>query len=195
MLKWDIYEVDETAIPDGVKARLLNSAFAHIMSNEASSHVVGQIRQALKNGGKASDVSTEQVKSFRENATNEAKIAEWEDSFRKAKVAAILDGTLAVRVARAPTRDPIEAAMRAIAKLEVTAVLKAHGAAFPKKDETVAIGDAELDGDTLVDRRLAHHEHGPRIRKAAERKVAEDQRLRDNATKAASGDAGLGGLL
>lgn len=199
-MKWGEYEIDNTALPATVVDRLLNSAFGHIMSNEASSHVVGKIREVLKpKDGKAGDVKTEQIQAFRKDEVNEKTIAGWEDAFRTAKIAAIKDGTLAVRVARAPTRDPVEAAMRAIAKLEVTAILKTNGLAFPgRKDgveQTVDLGGQELSGDDLIDRRLGHAEHGPRIRTAAERKVREEQRLKDNAAKAAVGDGGLQGLL
>lgn len=189
MLKWDTYEVDDAALPGTVVSRLLNSAFAHIMANEASAHVVGQIRGVIAGkDGKRNEVSTEQVRAWRANEHNAAQIAEWEDSFRKAKVAAMLDGTLAVKVARAPTRDPVEAIMRQIAKLEVSGVLEANGVKFPKKDSTITLpGGEEVDGDTLIDRRLAHAEHGPRIKTAAERKHRDDMRLRENAAKAASG--------
>lgn len=195
-MKWDTYEVDNATVAPAVIDRLLNSAFAHIMSNEASSHVVGKIRAELKpNGGKAGEVSTEAIKQFRLNPDHATKIAGWEEAFRTAKLAAIKDGTLSVRVARAPTRDPVEAAMRQIAKLEVTAVLRSNGAKFPGKDETVTIGNVELDGDELIDRRLGSAEHAPRIRQAAERKVREDNRMRENAAKAAVGGSGLSGLL
>ena len=196
-MKWGEYEIDNTTVPGPVVDRLLNSALAHIMTNEASSHVVGQIRRKLTpQGGKASEVTTDAVKAYRADPRHEEEIAAWEEAFRQAKLAAIRDGSLVVRIARAPSKDPVETAMRAIAKLEVTAVLKAHGLKFPGKDETVSDGENEFDGDTLVDRRLSHPEHGPRIRKAAERKVAEDNRIRENAAKAATGAEGkLGGLL
>ena len=180
------YEIDETKVPASVVNRLLGRQIAHIFNNECASHVLGKSRRAIV--GKEGDpksVTEAMLETYR--ASHGEQIAEWEAAFCSEKLAAIYDGTLSVRVSRGPSRDPVESAMRTIARAEVTAVLKSNGAKWPKADETVSIGGQDVDGDTLIDRRLAHAEHGPRIRKLAERKVADDKRLAKAVADAAGG--------
>lgn len=189
MLTIGDYNVDETKFAPVVTQRLLQRQVAHILNNEASSFVLAKTKRAIVGkDGKPDSVTDEQLEAYR--AAHAVEIDAWTDEYRQGKIAAMHDGTLSVRVARGPSRDPVESASRTIAKAEVAGVLKNHGAKFPGKDETVSIGDQDLDGDTLIDRRLAHAEHGPRIRKLAERKVADDKRLREATAKASVGETG-----
>lgn len=186
------HSLEHSDIPEVSRLRMLQTAFNHIMGNEVASQVVGRIRDALKGEGKAADVTIDAIKAWRADKSNEVQLDAWEKQYRDEKVKAILDGTLSVRAAGSGTvRDPVETASRAIAKMEISAILANNGAKFPGKDATVTIGNDTLSGDDLIARRLAHPEHGPRIRKAAEQKVAQDRRLRDNAAKAAGGEGGL----
>lgn len=205
MLKVGDYEIDSGKIAPAVVDRLLSRAIGHIVHNECSANVLGKTKRAAldfindeaKKAGsskvyKLEDVTDKVLETFRANETVTEAITKWEQEYCAAKIAAMYDGTLSVRSVSAPTRDPVVAAARTIAKAEVTQVLKAHNVKFPGKDETVTIGDTELDGDTLIERRLAHVEHGPRITKLAERKVAEDRRLKDASAKAAVAGTGDG---
>ncbi len=191
MLNVSGYEIDESKINLAVTQRLLTRAVAHILNNECAANVLGKTKRAIVGkDGKPDSVTETQLTAWREQHSE--VLDGWESEFCQQKIAAMYDGSLSVRVARAPTRDPVEAAMRAIAKAEVVTVLKNNGAKFPKDDETVSIEQpngetVQLSGDELVDRRLAHATHGDRIRKAAERKVAEDKRLREATSKAAGG--------
>ncbi len=189
MLKYGEHEIDQAKLPQVTVDRMLQTACNHILGNEVASQVVGEIRNVLKGDGKAADVTTDAIKAYRADESHDAQIATWEREFRAAKIAAMLDGTLTVRAAGTggSVRDPVEAAMRSIAKMEIVAILAKNGAKFPGKDATVTIGQDTLSGDDLITRRLASHED--RLRKAAEQKVAQDRRLRDNAAKAA-GDGG-----
>ncbi len=185
------YEIDETKIAGPVVNRLLQRAVAHILNNECSANVLGKTKRAIVGkDGKPDTVTDAMLATWRASPANQAQIAAWEDAYCAEKIAAMYDGTLSVRVARGPTRDPEEAAARAIAKAEVVGVLKTNGVKFPGKDETIVIGDQELDADTLIDRRLAHAEHGPRIAALAKRKVADDKRLRDATAKAVGAESG-----
>ncbi len=176
MLTIGDYEIDETKIPTNVVNRLLGRSIAHILSNECASNVLGKSRRAIVGkDGDPKSVTEAMLETYR-NA-NAEQLQKWSDEFCSGKIAAIYDGSLSVRVARGPSRDPVEAAARAIAKSEITAVLKTNGLKWPKADETVEVGGQEVDGDTLIDRRLANVEHGARIAKLAERKVADDKRL------------------
>jgi len=184
------YTIDESALPAVTVQRMLQTGVNHILGNEVASAVGSKIKAAIVDGTerKASDVKTDELETYR--AAHESVVATWTHDLRTAKIAAMLDGTLTVRSSGGGgvTRDPIEAACRAIAKLEVTAVLKNAGAKFPGKDASVTIGNATLTGDDLLARRLAHPEHGPRIRREAEAKVKADQRMKANAAKAAGGE-------
>lgn len=193
MLKVADYEIDESRIAPAVMQRLLTRAIAHILNNECAANVLGKTKRAIVGKeGKPETVSEAQLEAWRASEANGAMIEGWESEYCLAKIAAMYDGTLSVRVSRGPVRDPVEAAMRALAKAEVVTVLKNNGAKFPKDDETVSIEQpngetVQLSGDELIDRRLAHATHGERIRKVAERKVAEDRRLKEATTKAAGG--------
>src|SRR5690242_1100792 len=135
MLTIGDYQVDESKIAAPVVNRLLQPAIAHILNNECSANVLNKTKRAIVGkDGKPDSVTPAQLESWR--AANGDQINVWEDEFCKTKIAAMYDGTLSVRTAAGPTRDPVEAAARAIAKAEVVVVLKANGAKFPSKDET-----------------------------------------------------------
>ncbi len=190
------YEIDETKIAPAVVTRLLQRATAHILNNECAANVLGKTKRAIVGkDGKPDSVTDAMLAEWRGQDANAAAIAEWEDAFCNSKIAALYDGTLSVRVARGPTRDPIEAAARAIAKGELVMDLKNRGGKFPKGDDLFTITDAagtdhSFTGDEMIDRRLAHPEHGPRIMRDADKKVKDEKRLRDNMAKAVGADVG-----
>jgi hypothetical protein len=204
MLTIGEYQIDETKINPAVQTRLLTRAIAHILNNESSSHVLNRTKRAIVGkDGKPDSVTDVQLAAFRE--ANSQSVDTWIDEFCTSKITAMYDGTLSVRVSRGPTRDPVEAAMRAIAKSEIMGVLKSKGAKWPKADDTVVLGDVEFTGDELIDRRLSGIEgpgidaktgvsHADRLRKEAERVVKEANRLREATAKQVGAEAGAGGL-
>lgn len=193
MLNYGEKQLDPATLPAVTQLRLMQTGLNHVMGNEVASQVGGKIKAAIVAGTdrKADSVKTEEIGEWR--SAHQDQVNEWTEQYRAAKLQAMLDGTLTVRAAGSGgvARDPVEAACRAIAKLEVSTVLANNGAKFPGKDTTVAIGGQHLSGDDLIARRLGHAEHGPRIRKEAEAKVRADRRVRENAARAASGEAGL----
>lgn len=193
MLQIGDYEVDESRVPATVVNRLLGRAITHILNNECASHVLGRTKRAIVgSGGDTKTVTDGMLETFR--ASNGEQIAAWEHEFRTGKIAAIYDGTLSVRVARGPSRDPIETAMRVIARDEAKIMLKKAGVKWPTGDDTVEVRGRAVTGDDIIDGRLAHAEHGPRIRKLAERKVADDKRLAKAVADATGGDDALADL-
>lgn len=201
-MEYGEYKIDNTQVPTTVIDRLLNRAFAHIMSNECKSHVISKSMAHVKREGeKASDKAVkDRAAAWREDEANTATMRKWEDDFRTAKMAAILDGTLSVVVARAPTRDPVEAAARQIARLELVAGFKRIGLKFPTGDNTLPIDQpdgsvVEMTADELIDARLARPEDGARIQKAAAAKVAADAKLREAVVKASGAEGGVAGLI
>jgi hypothetical protein len=188
------YEIDETKIDPAVTLRLLQRATAHILNNECAANVLGKTKRAIVGkDGKVDTVTDEQLEAWRAIDANAAQIDAWESEFCSAKISAMYDGTLSVRVARGPVRDPVEAAMRSIALAELKTDAKNRGAAWPKKDVPMQITAPngtvyEFTADEMVDRRLARPDHGDRIKKLAERQVAEAARLKAAIAKGASGD-------
>ncbi len=205
MLQYGNHQIDETRFPPAITERLLGRAVAHILGNEVSSAVLAWQKKSIaeftndaaKKDGKtetikATDVTDAMLEVWRDNETVKAATEAKEDELRAAKIAAMYDGTLAVRTVRAPTRDPVEAAARMIAKSEIIGILKANKLKFPGKDETIMLGEETFDADGLIDRRLANPAEGPRITQLAERKVREDKRLKDATAKTVAAGAGNG---
>ena len=119
------YEIDETKIAPAVVTRLLQRATAHILNNECSANVLGKTKRAIVGkDGKPDTVTDAMLETWRASEANKAQIVAWEDVYCAEKIAAMYDGTLSVRVARGPSRDPEEAAARAIAKREVEGIFK-----------------------------------------------------------------------
>lgn len=193
MLTFGNHQIDETRFPPAITERLLGRAVAHILGNEVASSVLAwQKRQIVGKDGKITDVTDTMLEAWRQSEANVKASEAREDEMREAKIAAMYDGTLAVRTVRAPTRDSVEAAARAIAKAEITGILKNNKLKFPGKDETIQLGEETFDADGLIDRRLANEAEGPRIKQLAERKVREDKRLKDATAKTVAAGAGNG---
>lgn len=169
---------DTAKLPESSINALLVRGFAHLLGNEQSSKVVARIKSALAEG-KPDDyeATKEEVKAFR--AANGTLVSQWNDEAVKAALVALDEGTLGLHIARGPSRDPIESAMRKLAREEVTTSLKASDIKVPSGDKTVTFRagtpqEERLTMDELIDRRIS--KHGDRIRKEAERKVAEAER-------------------
>jgi ABC-type hemin transport system substrate-binding protein len=97
----------------------------------------------------------------------------------------MLAGTLGTRTS-GPRVDPLTATMQGIAKREVLTVLKANSIKPPKGDEVVtfANGATKTMAD-MIATRLAHPEHGAKIKKEAEGHIRELDRKRAKAAKEA----------
>lgn len=150
-------EHDFAALPEATRQAIVNRGISHLFGNECASVVVGQIRKHLANGGKASDVTGDAIRKFRDDPANESVLDDWLASARNAKVAAMLQGTLGVRVAGA-TIDPLEAMIRRLAKAELIARIGSKN--FPRKDGDVYVGaggvryEGEAGGEAMVDKYL-----------------------------------------
>jgi hypothetical protein len=196
-LTYGDYTINTSDIPEAVILKMLNASFAHILGNEVDSSVVARKRKAIVeakgNGAKAADVTRDEIEAWSEVEGNAEVIEGWRDELRLAKLEAIRTGQLLVRVARAVTRDPIEAFARKLAQEEVIAILERTGIVFEKGGKKTSvfletmftIGETEATGDELIDRRLARE--GERIRKLAARKVEEDRKVKEATVKATQG--------
>lgn len=130
-------EHDFDALPASARQGMVNRAVSHIFGNECASVVVGKIKAALAGDGKASDVTTAQVQAFRADPANEVKLDSWLSEARDAKIAAIVAGSLGVRVAGGSV-DPLEAMMHRIARTEIMQLVGSKN--FPRKDGDVYVG-------------------------------------------------------
>ena len=187
MLKYGEITRDESKLSDIFRNALLSRGFAHYLGNEQASKVVSKIRGVLANGGKASDVTKEQVKAWRDDPANASVLEAFEVECENVALAALDNGTIGVHVASGRvSRDPVMAAMNAIARVEITHTLKGAGLKVPKGEETVNLKGKDFTFSQLVERRL--EQHGERLRKEAERVVAEAarkaKRLSEEAAKA-----------
>ena len=192
MLTYGDITRDPAKLPAISTAALLARGFSHLLGNEQASKIVAKIRSALAEGKPDGYEATRaDVQAFRE--ANPALVSQWSDEAKANALKALDEGTLGVHVARGPSRDPIESAMHAIARGEVSEVLKSNTLKVPSGEKTVTLGGEAFTMDALIDRRLA--KHGDRIRKEAERKVAESERkakrLREESANSGAADLGL----
>lgn len=185
-------EHDFDALPASTRQGMVNRAVSHIFGNECASVVVGKIKAALANGGKASDVTTAQVQAYRADASHEAQLDAWLAEARDAKIAAIVAGSLGVRVA-GPSIDPLESMIHRIAVEELQIRLKhSKTKVFPTKfaDDFVFVDPRGVshvgpDGQAaVVAKYLAANDvngmfgkkgepNGPRIERLAKRRINE----------------------
>ena len=192
MLTYGDITRDPATMPEVSRNALLARGFSHLLGNEQASKVVARIRKALAEGKPAGYEATKaDVQTFRES--NGTLVSAWADEARADALKALDEGTLGVHAARGPSRDPIESAMRTIARTLVSDTLKKNKLKIPSGDKTVTLAGQDFTMDELVDRQIA--KNGDHIRKEAERKVAEDERrakrLREEAAKAGDSLADL----
>lgn len=151
--------VDGSKISEAGLKALLQRGLSHLLGNEMSSKV----------NEKASWFKTFVEAQKRNPSDDEVAAAKVE--FQKAAIASLYDGSIGTR-AGGPRVDPVVAEMNAIAKREITDILKAQGIKkFPTGESTVTLGSDALSGEQLIGRRLS--KYGDRIRKEAEKIVGE----------------------
>jgi hypothetical protein len=191
-------------LPEISRQALVNRGLSHLFGNECTSVVSAAIRSAVVTGTnrKAGDVATAEIQAYRADESNGAFISDTLASARAAKMAALLEGTLGVRVPGESSIDPIEAEMTRIAGDEMRALFAAQKWIWPRgKDEdgnakTFKMGDMSFTASDLItnwiegaDKKGKYGTAGelnePRIRKAAERAVKAKASLK---AKAAVGE-------
>lgn len=162
--------------PAGVDA-LVRRGISHLLGNEVSSKI-------NKEGA--------WFKGFVEANGREPsadEVASQQLEFRKAAIASLYDGTIGTR-ASGPRVDPVQAEMTAIAKREISDILRAKGIKkFPTGDATVTLGEATYTGAVLIERRLA--KFSDRLRKEATKIVGERARKAEAAKHAVAAVAGV----
>lgn len=178
VVKYGDKEFDFNKLPQASLVAMLRRGVSHFLGSEQASKVTGRFKPD------ADGKLPEGVVDTPEN--REAYKAE---CVAKA-IAALIEGTVGVST-RGPALDPIEKVMRGIAKAQVITVLKANNIAVPKKSADAikfANGD-EFTMDQLIERRLAHAEKGPLIRKEAEKEMAKRKKEAEALAAKVQGEA------
>lgn len=177
MLTYGDITRDPSKLPEATLKALLQRGFAHVLGNEKSSKVVGQARKHIAgDDGKTEFVSKEAIQALR--LASPELFNGWMATAIADALSAIDDGTLGTRTGGGGVRvDPVTAAMNSIARSEVTTTLKANGLKVPKGEETVEFANgAKKTMAAMVATRL--EKNGERIRKEAEKQVADAARRR-----------------
>jgi hypothetical protein len=205
----DESEGDFDALPEASRLGIINRGLAHIFGNEVASQVVGHVRGRIAGeDGKASEVSTEAIKAYREAHPDEMTAKTQE--FQKAKHQAILEGKLGVRASGSGVSvDPMTKEMLRIAKDEIQAIFKKRGWAWPTKDTMFTANkdtptEVTLDASGWTRRwldvsndKLAGGKgdpNRPRIEKLAQRNLQAKASLAKRVEDAQVGDDGDSGL-
>lgn len=189
---------DETVfedLPEASRKALTSRMLAHF-KNELSAALGAFGRDAVAksrgNGATAADVSTEESKSYRDSHVEETKTyaAEW----YAAKYQQMIEGTLGSRASSGVTFDPLDREMLRIARDEIMTVFNSKGWKFPRGEETFPAGKLVLNREGWIDRWLNHSndkllggkgdQNEPRIRKMAERNLANKAALAKRAASA-----------
>jgi hypothetical protein len=138
-----------------------------------------------------SEVSSKTINEFKGvvDADEAAKEA-FAEATRVAFVEALVAGTLGAASPRGPRKDPVESEMELLATREVKETLKKHGLSFTKPEKGaeekfvpyVAFGNgSRRTMAEMVSKRIS--EHSDRLRKAAEKAIADAKRLADKAAE------------
>lgn len=149
------FEFDTAALPGQTLDALISRGLNHVLGNEVASKIAAFKSRIEKETGVA--------------ATDEAVSAQT-TAERQAMIDKLVAGTLGVRVAAAPSVDPIEAEMTRLAKAKIATVLKANGLKWAKDAEgvrTVTLKNGTFTMAELVERQLTGH--GEALRAEAEK--------------------------
>lgn len=179
VIKYGETEIETTKLPEASVQALLRRGLSHYLGNEMSSKVVGKVAGHIKSAkeawGKANEGATaDDVTEASFEPSDEVKAA-WKAEALAEGLKALAEGTIGNQV-RGPRLDPLETAKLDIVKKEIFAILDANKLARPKKAEDVVVfGDGTSKSlQQMIDNRFANH--GDRIAREAEKKVAEDAR-------------------
>ncbi len=159
------HSIDLAALPAGSVVALASRGLVRLMGSEVSSKVISHFKDSP-------------------DADDAAKEA-FAESVRVEIVSALVAGTLG-EGRSGPRKDPVEAEIERLAKLEVKETLKTHGLKFAKVeggDPVVTFGNgATKTLAAMVETRIGVH--GERLRKAAEKAIADAARMAKKAAEA-----------
>lgn len=159
------FEIDFDALPDNSKRAIVSRGLQHYLGNE----------QAAKVSAKAKAHEEEHGEPLGDDEKAALKA-----EFVAAAIEALSAGTIGTGHGGGFRGNPVETALRALAKAEVVAVLRKNNIKVPKKaEDTIKTANGEFTLAQLIERRIAAHKD--RLTKEANAKVREDQKRAKNA--------------
>ena len=168
-ITYGTHVIDVSKLPEKSVNALIKRGLSHVLGNEVAAQVTGAIRSEL--GGE--EVTKDQITAYR--AANESKVKEMTDKYVAEKVAALAAGSIGDR-AIGPRGTSEDTVIRKVAEEELKVALAEHKLRLPTGDKKLKFGNGqEFTKAELIDRRLAHAEHGPRIRKEAARRIKQSE--------------------
>ena len=183
---------DSDKLAPAVVEALMQEGFTHWFGNRVSSNVVGQIKMQIgkATNTKASEVTTAQVKQFRE--TNPDDVAKMVADITAGILAKIDAGEVPFeRSSGGGGREsltPLVREMRRIAEAELVAVFAANGYELPNATGKVSMGGKEYTRLDLIKMRVANPAHADRLKSEAERALAALERSAQRHAGDQSGD-------
>ena len=184
--------IDVDVLPMVSVRSLVSKGLNHLLGNEVASEVTGwkedqAVAGLVAQGREPGDfdgLKASQVFAIATSAgvmPTEQEIVEKRNWFIARKIEGLIAGKSLASAVRGPRGNPLETLMRQIAKTEVTGILLKVGKKFPNGKETLVMGTPDgphsFTGKELVDRRIANPTEGPRIRKLAEKQLAEQAKV------------------
>lgn len=205
-ITYGTHTIDTDRFPQVTLDAMLRRGVAHFLGNEVASKVVSQAETQAKLAREAyvKAHGEEAAKAYAEDQAEAWELSADDRALLKARLQeealqALYNGTVGAGAIRGPRLDPVEAEIARITKAEVTLVLKNNGLKFPKADETVTFPGAKpMDGEALLARWAGGKDakglfgkpgeaNEPRIRREAERRVAEAAKKAKKAAEAGKG--------
>lgn len=172
VIEYSGIQIELAKLPEASVMALLRRGVTHYLGNEQASKISSKIEAEL-NLDDSTDAASRKafIKDFR--VANADLVAKWTSEAIEAALAALRDGTVGQGHARGPRADTVEGTMTTLAKAEVLAVLRANNIKIPKKDQSIAFANGTTRTmDEMIAKRLK--DHGDRLRKEADKKLAED---------------------
>lgn len=199
VVTYGTYRIEDfDALPVASKLALATSGLAHQLGNVVASEVSGAVDDAIMAGQpEGSKFDKDAMKAlrveWRKSEGNKATEAGWKKQFADEAFADLLAGRVGTRTVgpRGPKLDEHAALCREIAHEEIGEFLVARqvlarnsageyvipgtnrkpvsGGKTP--DKIVKIGELDLTMSQLVDRRLEHEAHAPRIKAEASKRI------------------------
>lgn len=201
------HTINTDTLPVASVNALLSRGLSHYLGNEQASKVTAKIRTKISSDLSTpdkevnqKDISTEQVKSFRETFPD--TVQEWTDTAIANAIAALNDGTVGVRAIGEAKVSPKEAIVNSIASAEVIAQLASRDmvkkdAKKVKSDQAFVFNAATADERTVTFGALVAKKielHRERLDGEAQKEL--DRRAREAAKVAAKvADQGMDDLL
>lgn len=175
------HQIATGTLPQSSLDALLRRGLQHFLGNEQAAKVSGaKAKRAEEVASRAKLIAANDPAAVTAGPLaphTEAELSDLANGFIQAALATMTEGTMGQgRGPAAPKVDPLTAAMNAIALRHVRVLMKANDLTANKQGEVKFANGTTLTLADMTARRLASPEHGPAIRKEAEKELASRDR-------------------